>query len=309
MNHVERREFWSEVFMLQNSVTPKVKLRMLIFGVVATLVWAAGTYTTLIPTSGVAPYEVVGVVLALLLVLRTNAGYDRWYEGRKLWGGIVNQTRNLAQVGLTYGPQEEAWRTEFIRWIAAFPHACRHSLREECSREALEDMRPLVGDAGIEELAAAQHMPMHVARRLAGMLSRAVQRDQLDRFAFLQAEQQRSLLIDHVGACERILKTPLAKAFSVKIRRFLFLYLVALPFGIFDKAGMMTPAIVMLVAYPLLSLDQIGVELQNPFSARRLSHLPLNDICQGIQANVFSALDDEERDLDERQARRAELVA
>jgi len=309
MNHVDRREFWSEVFTLRNSVTPKVKLRMLTFGIFSLIVWAVGTYTTLIPTSGVAPYEVVGVVLALLLVLRTNAGYDRWYEGRKLWGGIVNQTRNLAQIGLIYGPRDEAWRTEFIRWTAVFSHTCRHSLRGETRREELEDMRHLVGEAGIDELAAAQHMPMHVARRLARMLLRAVNRDQLDRFAFLQAEQQRSSLIDHIGACERILKTPLAKAFSVKIRRFLFLYLIALPFGIFDKAGIMTPFLVMLVAYPLLSLDQIGVELQNPFSAQRLSHLPLNDICTHLQENVYAALDDEEGDELDSHTRRTELVA
>jgi putative membrane protein len=76
----------------------------------------------------------------------------------------------------------------------------------------------------------------------------------------------------------------------VKIRRFLFLYLIALPFGIFDKAGLMTPVIVMLVSYPLLSLDQIGVELQNPFSRQRLSHLPLEDICQTIENDLRESL-------------------
>jgi putative membrane protein len=135
---------------------------------------------------------------------------------------------------------------------------------------------------------------MYVANRLASLLRRALEEYDFDRFAFMQAEQQRNQLIDHIGACERILKTPLAKAFSVKIRKFLFLYLVALPFGLFDKAGMMTPTIVMLVAYPLLSLDQIGIELQNPFSARRLSHLPLNDICAAIQANLMALIEEDE---------------
>jgi putative membrane protein len=125
------------------------------------------------------------------------------------------------------------------------------------------------------------------------LLQEAVDARQMDRFAFLQAEQQRSLLIDHVGACERILKTPLANALSVKIRRFLFIYLFALPFGIFDKVGITTPIIVMLVAYPLLSLDQIGVELQNPFSTRRLSHLPLDDICETIEEDLMSQLADD----------------
>ncbi|MBX3411067.1 MAG: hypothetical protein KF708_00005 [Pirellulales bacterium] len=288
----ERREFWSEVFTIHNSVTPEIKGRLAVFGLFATLVWVIGANSTWIPTSGVAPYELIGVVLALLLVLRTNSGYDRWYEGRKLWGGIVNQSRNLAQISLAYGPRDNEWRNRVVRWTAAFSHACRHSLRGEFN---IDDMQQLIGKRETEELVAAQHMPVYVAGRIAQLLRQALDSEQLDRFAFMQAEQQRDLLIDHIGACERILKTPLAKAFSVKIRRFLFLYLVALPFGIFDKAGMMTPIIVMMVAYPLLSLDQIGVELQNPFSTKRLSHLPLNDICITIQENLLACLEEEPR--------------
>lgn len=304
MTKRERREFWSEVFTLHNSVTPEIKGRLTAFGVFATIIWLFGANTNLIPTSEVAPYELIGVVLALLLVLRTNSGYDRWYEGRKLWGGIVNQSRNLAQIGLAYGPRDPEWRNRFIRWTAAFSHACRHSLRGEID---LDDMRQLLGKEDTADLVAAQHLPLHVAGRLATMLRQALDSEQLDRFAFMQAEQQRDLLIDHIGACERILKTPLAKAFSVKIRRFLFLYLIALPFGIFDKAGMMTPIIVMMVAYPLLSLDQIGVELQNPFSTKRLSHLPLNDICTTIQDNLLACLDEEPR-IRERTNSPSELV-
>lgn len=291
MMNIEKREFWGEVFTQHHSVTPNIKWRILIFGIVAAIVWIIGTNTVLIPSSEVAPYELIGVVLALLLVLRTNSGYDRWYEGRKLWGGIVNQSRNLAQIGVLYGPRDAEWRERFVRWTAAFSHACRHSLRDE---RDLSDMRGLLSDEELAELAAAQHMPSFVACRLGTMLRRACQEGELDRFAFMKAEEQRNLLIDHIGACERILKTPLAKAFSVKIRRFIFLYLIALPFGIFDKTGGLTAVIVMLVAYPLLSLDQIGVELQNPFCVRHLSHLPLNDICQTIQRNVLAYLDNED---------------
>ncbi len=96
--HLREMDFWSEVFTLRNSVTPNIRRRVTVFGIFATLVWIVGTSTAWIPTSDVAPYEIIGVVLALLLVLRTNSGYDRWYEGRKLWGGIVNQSRNLAVI-------------------------------------------------------------------------------------------------------------------------------------------------------------------------------------------------------------------
>lgn len=296
---MEHRNFWHEVFMTSTSVMPGVKWRVLIFGICSTLVWLIGSNTDWISTTEVAGYELIGVALVVLVMLRTNTGYDRWYEGRKLWGGIVNQSRNLAQVGVAYGPADRDWQDQFVRWTAAFSHACRHSLR---SQNSLEDMRSLLGDDGVRELAAAQHKPLYVTQRLAEMLRGAVDCDQMDRFAFMQAEQQRTQLIDHIGACERILKTPLAKALSVKIRQFLFLYLLALPFGIFDKVDYMTPVIVMLVAYPLLALDQISVELQNPFSQHRLSHLPLEDICRTIETNVLALLDEnsEEADTDTR---------
>ncbi len=284
---MERSQFWTEVFTLHNTVTPCIKWRIVIFGTVAAIVWAFGTYTNIIPASDIAPYELIGVTLAVLIMIRTNSGYDRWYEGRKLWGGIVNQSRNLAQIGLIYGPRDHEWRDQLVRWTAAFSHTCRHSLRGEID---VEDMDDLLDEHELAQLRAAQHMPLYVSNRIARLLQEAVENDQLDRFAFLQAEQQRNTLIDHVGACERILKTPLAAALSVKIRRFLFLYLLALPFGIFDKVGIATPIIVMLVAYPLLSLDQISVELQNPFSKQRLSHLPLGDICHTIQKNLLALL-------------------
>jgi putative membrane protein len=300
MSEVDHKDFWNEVFAWRNTVSPWIVRRLTCFGLIAAAVWYIGTNTSLIPHSDIAPYELIGAALAVLLMLRTNTGYDRWYEGRKLWGGIVNQSRNLAQIGLTYGPSDPEWRSSFARWVAAFPHACRHSLRGE---RALDDMQDLLGDE-TDDLRSAPHLPLYVAQRLANLLREALDDERLDRFAFMQAETQRAMLIDHIGACERILKTPLAKALSVKIRRFLVIYLIALPFGIFDRAGVMTPMIVMLVAYPLLSLDQISVDLQNPFSVRRVSHLPLTEICRNIEANVMTLLDS---DREESRSSRAEL--
>jgi putative membrane protein len=280
---MHRSDFWTEVFAWQGSVTPYVILRVLFFGAFATIVTLGAERLAVDTGLGVAPYEIVGAVLALLLVLRTNAGYDRWYEARKLWGGIVNQSRNLATIGCTYGPRDPQWRQRFVGWSAAFCHVARHSLRGERN---LDDVRRLLGDE-TPDVAQAEHMPTRVAQELALLLRQAVDSHRFDRFAFLQAERERALLIDHIGSCERIGKTPLARVFSIKIRRFLFLYLLALPVGIVDKSGALTPLLTMMVAYPLLSLDQIGVELQNPFLTARLGHLPLGEICRAIERDLM----------------------
>ncbi|WP_428305888.1 bestrophin family protein [Lacipirellula sp.] len=282
---MERRDFWREVTALSGSVTPFILKRVVVFGLYGAFVWWVANYTHVQTGLGVAPYEIIGAILALVLVLRTNSGYDRWYEGRKLWGGIVNQSRNLGVIGSAYGPDDAAWQNRFLRWTAVFPHLARHTLRGETDFSDIDD---LMTAEEIEQLERADHAPLYCSLQVARMLQSARQSEAMDGFAFMRADDQRAQLIDHIGACERILATPLAKVMSIKVRHFIFLYLAVLPLAIVDKSGMLTPFLTMLVAFPLLSLDQIGIELENPFSVRRLSHLPLGDISDKIQRNVMA---------------------
>ena len=289
----EPRGFWREAVALHGSITPRVLPHVFLFGAIAALIClVAGLIEARFQLRigmAVAPYEVAGAALGLLLVLRTNAGYDRWWEARKLWGGIVNQSRNLAITALAYGPRDPAWREQLVRWAAAFPHAARRSLRGE---RQLPEVAALVGAPAAAAVAAADHMPGFVALTLGGLLQTACDRLGMTGFAFLQADRERALLIDHIGACERILKTPLPKVYAIKIRRFIALFLVTLPFALLHKLASpwWIPVVTMLVAYPLVSLDQIGVELQNPFSADNLSHLPLDAICATIERNLLGVL-------------------
>lgn len=287
--HRDAYAFWSEALAVRGSVSPYVLPRVLVFGAVSVLLTAVLVYVRsawkLDLTMEVAPYEIAGAVLGLLLVLRTNAGNERWWEARRLWGGIVNQSRNLAIDAVAYGPDDLAWRDRVVRWAAAFPHVARASLRGEgLPPEAAK----LVGPEGAARLGTADHLPSMVALELAQLLREAEGR--MDRFAFVQADRERAMLIDHVGGCERILKTPLPFAFVVKIRQFIVLYLVSLPFGLMHELDnlWLVPVITMMVAYPLVALDQIGVELQNPFSRRHLSHLPLDDISATVERNLLA---------------------
>ncbi|HEX3658667.1 MAG TPA: bestrophin family ion channel, partial [Pirellulales bacterium] len=106
-----------------------------------------------------------------------------------------------------------------------------------------------------------------------------------------QADRQRAQLLDHIGGCERIQKTPLPLAYAVKIRRFIFLFLIALPFALIARVGWLTPLLTMLIAYPILALDEIGSELQQPFLTTSLNHLPLDEICATIERDVLAQLE------------------
>jgi putative membrane protein len=287
------RSFWRESFALEGAVTPRVLPQVIAFGALAALVTLAAPFAEerLGVSLGiaVAPYEVAGAVLGLLLVLRTNAGYDRWWEARKLWGGITNQCRNLSAVVLGCGPGDPAWRARVVRWTAAFPHVARRSLRGE---RDLPEVAALVGDREAAAVAAARHMPSYVARVLAELLREGCDRLGMSDFVFLGADRERALLLDHVGGCERIQGTPLPRVYAIQIRRFLVLFLATLPFALLHKLGSswLDPAVTVGTAYALTGLDQIGWELQAPFTPGRLSALPLDDLCRNIENNLLAAL-------------------
>lgn len=285
----DRRGFWREAFAWQGSVTPLVIPYVITFGLISTAVcvaaWLVERQFQVTIGLEVAPFEIAGAALGLLLILRTNAGYDRWWEARKLWGGIVNQSRNVAISALAYGPSDSTWRERIVKWVAVYPHIARCSLRGE---PPPPEVAALVGEGTSRQIGSAVHMPSFVALKLAELLREACDSYQMDRFAFMQIDRERAALIDYIGACERILKTPLPTAYAIKIRRFIAIFLLTLPFALLHRihGEWMVPFITMMVAYPLMSLDQIGIELQNPFAKGNLSHLPLGDISANIERNV-----------------------
>ena len=293
MSFQTRQGFWWEAFALHGSITPKVMPNVLIFGLAAGGIcgasWFVETLFQVRIALAIAPFEFAGAALGLLLILRTNAGYDRWWEARKLWGGIVNQSRNLVIGAVAYGPNDLGWQEKFVRWTAVFPHVARLNLRGELPSSEVAN---LVGPDDARRVATTEHMPSFVAAMLANLLYEAREKLGMDGFSFIQVDRERALLIDHIGACERIAKTPLPRAYSINIRRFIVIFILMLPFSLLHllDSDWLIPFITMLVAYPLLSLDQIGVELENPFSTSNLSHLPLDDISADIERDVLSVL-------------------
>ncbi len=281
--------FWVEVFGIQGSALPLIVLRVLVIGGYASLVKVLHDSELLGYQlhSNIGPHEVAGVALGLLLVLRTNAGYERWWEGRKLWGGIVNQSRNLAIDALAYGPADREWREQVVRWTAAFPHATRLSLRDQRQSDSLT---ALLGQEAADRLFACHHMPNAVARHIASLLREGFENLGMSPFAYHQTEAQRASLIDHMGACERIRSSPLPLAYRIEIRRFILFFLLTLPFAILEDAGWLTPVATMLVAAPIFALDKIGTELQFPFTLTSLNKLPLDQLCLKIETDLLALL-------------------
>jgi ion channel-forming bestrophin family protein len=293
-----RQGFWREAFAVQDSTTLHVMPFVLLLGLLA---WVACGVSALLDrwfdwnlALEIGPFELGGAVLGILLVLRTNGGLERWWEARKLWGGIVNQSRNLVIGAMAYGPADPPWREKIVRWTAAFPHVVRLSLRGQ--RQSSE-VTELLGRSDADRVTGADHMPSYVALKIGELLRDACDRMAMDRYAFLQIDRERNLLVDHVGGCERILKTPLPHALSILNRRLILFFLLTLPLALLHRleGDWLIPFVIMVLAYVLKSLDQTGVELENPFSPTNLGHLPLDEISATIERNLLAILASKEQ--------------
>jgi ion channel-forming bestrophin family protein len=325
MARFTRSSFFRDASTLNDSLTLAVLPGALLFGALAALICLVELMTDPSFTLGfeVSAFEIGGGVLGVLLVLRVNEGLTRWWEARKLWGGINNQCRNLAVDGLAYGPANPAWRRALIYWTITYAHACRRSLRDE---RYVPEVAALIGVDETVRLTEAHHMPSHAALVLARILWTAVDRLGMDRFAYLELDKERALLIDHIGGCERILTTPMPRALSVQVRRFLFAFLVLLPFGLIPKFNAESvraarvadqaqavakhehPAnnarvwlvvpITIVVAFPLLALDKLGSDLQKPFWRRSINDLRLDTYTTNIERTLLALLDGPTVDLE-----------
>lgn len=264
-------------------------VREIIGRVAACVLWAAAVVAfhryvqpVAIPLS---VHTLTGFALGLLLVFRTNASYERFWEGRKLWGGIVNETRNLTRLAVTHlGAAAEP----VVHWTIALPYAAMLHLRGSAGIGPLTGRLGAAGAAGLE---AAPHRPLHAARQITGQLAEAARRGTISDYVLGMLDQNVQQLIDYVGACERIRSTPLPFAYVVHLRRALILYCYSLPFALVDQFGWGAVVDVFVISYVFFGIEEIGVEIEGPFGDDE-NDLPLEEICAKIDGDLTALLAD-----------------
>jgi ion channel-forming bestrophin family protein len=231
-------------------------------------------------------HTLLGLALGLLLVFRTSSSYDRFWEGRKLWGGIVNETRNLIRNASVHLETDPALLALLTRWTAAFPWASMHALR------GTDGLGPRVRELPELEAGAAldaQHTPLAVSIQMTRCLREARDKGLLSDINLAALDQNVQLLIDYLGGCERIRKTPMPFAYAVHLRRSLVIYCFTLPFAMVETFGWTTVIDVLAIAYTLFGIEEIGVEIEGPFGHDD-NDLPLEEICETIQKNLYAVV-------------------
>jgi len=282
---IEKFHWFRLALRLKGSVIPSILSRVLgcgLFGVFISLV-----YSFKLPVSQPIFGTVIpSIVLGLLLVFRTNTAYERFWEGRKLWGGLVNNTRNLArQIWVDIAevkPEDRTKKISALRLLVAFAVATKLHLRSEPVNTELEG---LLSSSQYFKLKTMNHPPLEIAFWIGDYLQQQSQRQTLNHYQLPTLQGLLNNLVDILGGCERILKTPIPLAYAIHLKQLLLLYCLLLPFQFVAQLGWWTGPMVALVSFTLFGIEEIGIEIENPFGYDT-NDLPLDAICATMRRNI-----------------------
>lgn len=285
-------------FILKGSVLPRVRNVLAVNVLVAVGVTLLhGAFFDLKITLTPIPFSLIGLALAIFLGFRNATAYDRWWEGRRLWGELVQDCRNLARQcrGLVAGgePIDAAAglsdaRIRMMLRAVAYAHALRQLLRSVDDRAQL---RPFLAE---EEWRACTTPSAALARLMSGMgddLLRLQHEGRLDGPRAAAIDLTLSGMVRAATGCERLRNTPIPFSYTLLLHRTAYLYCFLLPFGLVDSIGFMTPVVVAIVAYTFFGLDALGDEIEEPFGMSD-NDLPLDAMCRNIEIEMRVAAGD-----------------
>lgn len=231
-------------------------------------------------------FSLLGIVLSILLVFRTNTAYDRWWEGRKQWGTLVNTCRTLAVMLQAMLPEGDmANRSYFAKHIANFCISLKEHLRKGTKIEELirltEEEKKIYPHQG--------HMPNFISLQIFQRIQRLHRAGVFSEADMINLKPQVQALLDVMGACERIKKTPIPFSYNVYIKVFIIAYCLTLPFGLILEFGYYTIPMVMFVFFAMAGVELIGEEIEDPFGLD-CNDLPTGTIADTINKNVHQIL-------------------
>ena len=232
-------------------------------------------------------HTLLSFVISMLLVFRTNTAYDRWWEGRKLWGSLVNNTRNMAlKLDQLLETALIDDRQFFRNMIPNFAFALKNHLRNKPFEPEFTE----TSSFSLQNLRLNEHVPQQIALAIFGRINGLQRRNILLPEHLIILNPEIEALMDVCGACERIKNTPIPFSYSSFIKKFIFTYCLTLPLGYVSNLHYLVIPLVVFVFYVLASLEVIAEEIENPFGTDA-NDLPLDTICKTIHKTITQSFD------------------
>ena len=286
MKKYNPKDWFGLIFEFHKSDTLRRLLYvLLIYGAYASLiVYLELHYTNFKSTISI--HSLLGFVIGLLLVFRTNTAYDRWWEGRKVLGALVNTSRNLALKLNSFIPNNDTvLKKQNAQLISNYVFSMKNHLRDKVVLDEI-DFNDALSQTEYEYI---DHKPNLIAKKLFKELKELNDKKMISGEVYITIEHQIKELTDIVGKCERIKKTPIPYSYSIFLKKFIFIYTLTLPLGLATTFFFWSVPISMFVLYILASLELLAEEIENPFG-EDTNDLPVDEICNTIKANVHEIL-------------------
>ena len=226
-------------------------------------------------------HTLLGFVLSMLLVFRTNTAYDRWWEGRKLLGKMVNDSRNLAIKLHAILPEDDKENRDFFKKYLCFvPHLLsRHLSKQSTKMELAQDQQ----HTEVEQL---PHPPNALIWRIQNQVQKLYREGVITGDQLIILDTQLSGFLDVCGGCERIKNTPIPYSYSSFTKKFIVIYVITLPIAYAMSIGYMMTFLTVFVFYVLMSLEVLAEEIEEPFNNEE-NDLPMELIAQNIERNII----------------------
>ena len=237
-------------------------------------------------------YSILGFTLSLFLVFRTNTAYDRWWEGRRLWGELTNAIRNLCIHLNATLPQNDMQRREYYQsLLSLFPTALRFHLQDRKIPAHFFSENPVHASIAmdINTIKKSRHQPQTIAKLFVAGLKMDIQHGLLTHADIEHFKVEVNKLMDVCGGCERIKNTPIPFTYSVFIKKFIFLYVMIFPIVYSTQLNFLIAPVTMFVLYVLASIELIAEEIEDPFNGDE-SDLPTEAISKNIKVSTEELL-------------------
>jgi ion channel-forming bestrophin family protein len=232
-------------------------------------------------------HQILGFVLSMLLVFRINTAYDRWWEGRKLWGSLVNNTRSMAiKLNALLDENQKEARLKFVQLIQTYPYALKNQLR---GRQLSEKFIFYKQPEFVEGLKNCPHAPNYVAAKVTSELVLLSQQGLIETRHLPFLNEELRTLTEVSGACERIKNTPIPYSYSLFLKKIIFIYVITMPFPFSIDFKYWAIPIVIFIFYAFASLELISEEIEDPFGEDS-NDLPLDDMAKRIGQTVEELL-------------------
>jgi ion channel-forming bestrophin family protein len=222
-------------------------------------------------------HAILGLVVSMLLVFRTNSAYAKWWEARSLWGTLINASRNLALKGRNFIDVAAEERQQLAKLIAVFATTLRDHLRR------INDLKRVPGFEDLPDNPG--HPPGIVVSRIYALIDswrrRSLLSDQMTRMFDIEAR----ILMEVCGGCEKILNTRLAVSYRVFVNTCVLLYVLTLPWGLVEDFLIWTIPMVFVVSFLMMGLEVVAYSVEAPFG-HGADDLDLDGMCATIERSV-----------------------